>query len=137
MIAAQVYWLYPIPIGNAVVTLLSTLKQNSLCPGDGSATFTCTCTGRELVWIVNERLMSYNINARVGAVRSNAESDETAILLRKESLGDSGEFNWVSVLTIREKPRITEPTTVQCHNGSARLLQSDTFWPAVAGLLVN
>ncbi len=115
------------------MTLLSTLKQGSLCPGDGGVTFTCTCRGTDLTWVVGGRMMSYNANSRVGAVRSNAESDETAILLRVESIGGNGLAIRVSVLTIRERPHATEPITVQCHNGTQSETKTKTFWRKVAG----
>lgn len=116
------------------VILLSTLKQGSLCPGDGGVTFTCTSRGTDLTWIVGGRMMSYNRNALVGAVRSNADSDETAILLRVDRLGDDGLASRVSVLTIRERPHVTQPVTVQCHNGSASQMETRMFWQKVAGL---
>ena len=79
--------------------------------------------------------MPYNANARVGAVRSNAEADEMAILSSIESLGDNGEAVRVSVLSIKERAQSTQPVTIHCHNGTLSQSRSITFWRRIAGLL--
>lgn len=116
------------------VILISTLKQGSLCPGDGGVTFTCTTRGTDLNWNVDGRLMAYNRNAPVGAMRSNADTDENAILLLVNSLGSDGLASRTSVLTISERQHATQSVTVQCHNGSASLMETMKFWRKVAGL---
>ena len=114
----------------------STLKQGALCPGEGTATITCTAVGTDLIWLVDERMMSYNANARVGAIRSNAQSDQTAILMRVESRGDgSGVASRVSVLTISELPSARAPLTVACHNSSTEVGEEIRFWRRQAGKL--
>ena len=80
-------------------------------------------------------MMSYNANARVGAIRSNAQSDQTAILMRVESKGDgSGVASRMSALTISELPSARAPLTVRCHNGSTEAAQNFTFWRRPAGM---
>ena len=116
------------------VTLGSTLKQGALCAGEGMATFTCTAVGTDLVWLVDWRMMSYNANARVGAIRSNAQSDQISILVRVESRGDdSAVASRMSVLTISELPSARAPLTVRCHNGSTEVGEEIRFWRRQAG----
>ena len=116
----------------STVTVQSTLKQGSLCPEDKSATFTCNCTGDKLVWIVSGEVMEFSTNAEVSA-RRQPEPDVLAILTKKKSR-NNGDFNWVSTLTISERPQAAEPISVQCHNGSANLTKTIEFWATVAGL---
>ena len=122
-------------ISNTVM-LGSTLKQGAFCPGERAATITCTAVGTDLVWLVDGRMMSYNANAQVGAIRSNAQSDQTAILMRVESRGDgSGVASRMSVLTISELPSARAPLTVRCHNGSTEVSEEIRFWRRQAGKL--
>ena len=80
-------------------------------------------------------MMSYNANARVGAIRSNAQSDQTSILMRVESRGDgSGVASRMSVLTISELPSARAPLTVACHNGSTEVGEEIRFWRRQAGI---
>ena len=108
-----------------IVMLGSTLKQGPLCPGERTATITCTAVGTDLIWLVDGRTMSYKANAQIGAVRSNVQSDQTSILVRVESRGDgSGVASCMSVLTISELP---------CHNGSTEVGEEISFWRRQAG----
>lgn len=118
---------------DVAVTVGSTLKQGSLCPGEDTATFTCSAVGTDLIWTVDGRMMSYNANAQVGAIRSNAQSDQTAILIRVESLAGRV-ANRMSVLTITALPSATGPITVRCHNGSTTFALELRFWRRVAGI---
>ena len=81
-------------------------------------------------------MMSYNSNARFGDVRSNIESDETAILIRVDSTGEGGRAVRISVLSISARPAETEALTIQCHNGSAAFAVELSFWRRVAGKIV-
>ena len=118
-----------------VVTLRSTLKQGALCHGETTASFTCTAVGTDIMWLVGGRMMSYNANARVGAMRSNAQSDQTAILMRVDNLDiNTGVATRVSVLTITESPSAREPLTVVCHNGSVEFAEEFVFWRRQAGM---
>lgn len=124
---------YHYTAGSNAVTLLSTLKQGSLCPGDGGVTLTCAATGTDLTWLVGGRMMSYNANARVGSIRSNAESDEIAILMRVDTIGGSGIAHRMSVLHVNARPHATEPLRVQCHNGTTHFAEEVIFWRKEAG----
>ena len=88
--------------------------------------------GTDLTWMVGPRMMSYNVNARVGSIRANAE--ETAILLRVDSAGENGIARRISVLTIDARPLAADPVSVRCHNGSAEFAQEIHFWPKTAGI---
>lgn len=125
-------------IRNDAVSLQSTLKQASLCPGEQTVTITCSAQGTDLAWVVGGRMMSYNSNAQFGDVRSNIESDETAILIRvDDSAGEGGgRATRISVLSISARPTETEALTVLCHNGSADFAVELIFWRRVAGVYV-
>ena len=122
---------------NGGVVLTSNLKQQSLCAGQGGATFTCTATGHELTWLVGERRMIYSPNARVGALRSNAESDEIAILMRVENIGEGGLARRMSVLYVSARPLETAAVIVQCHNGSTESAEREVFWRREAGKILH
>ena len=126
---------FAFPPSPDAVTLGSTLKQGALCAGERTATITCTAVGTDLNWLVDGRMMAYNANADVGAIRSNAQSDITSILMRVESRGDgSGVASRMSVLVISELPSARDPLTVACHNGSTEIAQEITFWRRQAGM---
>ena len=92
------------------------------------------CLGTDLTWLVDGRMMSYNVNTRVGAIRSNVQSDQTAILMRVESRGDgSGVASRMSVLTISALPSARASLTVACHNGSTDVIEEFMFWRREAG----
>lgn len=118
-----------------MVTLVSTLKQSTLCLGDRRASFICTCQGTGLTWVVNNDQVAYNSDSPAGAVRSIARGVR-AILLEKDSIGDDGLVNLVSVLTTKKHENVTEPSTVQCrcHNGFWNETQTETFWRRIAGI---
>lgn len=80
--------------------------------------------------------MSYDRNARVGALRSNA-ADVTAILFMKNNLNDNGLAIRISILQVRLRPYTSQPMTVQCHNGSVSEAEMVTFWPKVVGQLAT
>jgi hypothetical protein len=116
------------------VSLATTLKQGALCPGERTATFSCTAEGTALIWIVGDMTMAYNSNAPVGAMRSNAHSDQIAALMHVESRGDgTGIAIRTSVLTVHELPSAREPLTVICHNGSTEVAEEITFLRRQAG----
>ena len=122
--------------GVTPVMLGSTLKQGALCPGERTATITCTAVGRGLTWLVDGNRMIYNANTRVGAMRSNNQSDQTSILMRVDSRGnDSRVASRVSVLLISELPSASAPITVVCHNGSFEFAQQLRFWRKQAGIM--
>ncbi len=70
---------------------------------------------------------------QVGAIRSNAQGDQTAILMRVDNRREDGQASRVSVLTISAKSSATGPLTVVCHNGSAHFSDEMRFWRRVAG----
>ncbi len=114
----------------------STLKQSSLCPGDGSTTFICTASGTELVWIVGgRRELSFNHNASVGVPRINPEyGGIIAILMRIENPEENGYAVRVSVLTVGAQPQATEMLSVKCHNGFNLNAKMMEYLPRRAGM---
>ena len=121
---------------NAVVTLQSTLKQGSLCPGDEVATFTCTARGTELTWVVNINgtLMNYNAHDRVGSIRSNIDEDQRALLSRVDDIGENGVASRISVLIITAQSSATdsEAFIIMCCNGSREFTEEQRFLRRVA-----
>lgn len=114
------------------VTLSSSLKQDSLCPGELYATFTCATIGTDLTWLVGQKLMSYNANARVGTLRSS--SGTTATLQRKDILQEeNGYGRRLSVLIVNIRSSANEDLIVKCHNGSLAFARSVSYLPKVAG----
>ena len=81
--------------------------------------------------------MIYSPNARVGAIRSNAESDEIAILMRVENIGDGVLARRMSVLYVSARPLETAAVIVQCHNGSAESAEREVFWRREAGKILH
>ena len=124
---------YCVLLASHSVILHSTLKQNSLCPGDQVATFTCRAVGTDLTWVIGDDTMSYNANAQVGALRSNAPGDVTCMLMRVDDREDNGRASRVSVLTINRRLYSDESVTVKCHNGSSEFGESRTFRRRSAG----
>ena len=120
---------------SAGVTLTSNLKQQSLCPGQEGATFTCTATGTDgLTWLVGGRRMIYSPNSRVGVLRSNAQMDEISTLVQVDSIGEGGLARRISVLYVSARPLETAPVVVQCHNGSTMLAEREVFWHRETGV---
>ena len=76
--------------------------------------------------------MSYNINAEVGAIRSNVKG--TAILLQVDSAGENGIARRLSVLTVGAQPLATGSVRVRCHNGSTVFGEEIEFLPNEAGM---
>lgn len=112
------------------ITLTSSLKQTTLCPGDSAATFTCIANGTDLTWIVGGSILSYNAYADVDALRGS--SGVKAILLQIEELQPNGYGRRLSVLTIKVQPQASDALVVQCHNGTASTAKSSTFVPSFA-----
>ena len=81
------------------------------------------------------RQLSYNRNAPLGALRSNAGSISS--LLKVNILDDIGLAIRTSVLNIDSRPQTDQPITVQCHNGSVSEAIAITFWRKVAGQLTK
>ena len=126
--------IYCVGIYSNEVKLDSTLRQNSLCKGDEGVSFTCIATGTDLTWLLSNRMMSYNTNARVGSIRSNIETGETAILMRVDPIEENDiDRRRTSVLTITAQPSAAAPLRVRCHNGSAQSASEITFWRREAG----
>lgn len=121
--------------GVNAVALDWTLDQGSLCPGEELATFLCSAVGTDLTWNVSGNTLSYNANAQVGALRSNAPGDEIAVLVRVDDREDNGRAMRVSVLTIMRQLSSTEPVTVMCHNGSSAFGKQKEFWRKAAAHL--
>ena len=115
------------------VVLDSTLEQGSLCPGEDIATFLCSAVGTDLTWTVNGNTLSYNANARIGALRSNAQGDEIAFLIRVDNRESNGRAMRVSVLTIMRQVSSTESVVVICHNGSSASGKEKVFLRKDAG----
>ncbi len=113
--------------------LASTLKQSSLCPDEESATFTCTASGTELVWIVGGTTLSFNLNANVGTSRTYSERAITAILVHIDNAEFNGYAVRLSVLTVNAQPQATEMLSVRCHNGSNYSAKEIQYLPTTAG----
>ena len=95
--------------------------------------------------------MSYNMNAKVRAFRSNAEDTVQAILLRVNTTGENGivrttndaifsssihsqKDSLLSVLTVDAQPLATDSVSVRCHNGSTGFAEEIYFLPNTAGI---
>ena len=89
--------------------------------------------GTDLTWSVHGNTLSYNANAQVGALRSNARGDEIAVLVRVDDREDNGRAMRVSVLTMMRQPSSTELVIVMCHNGSSAFGKQKEFWRKAAG----
>ncbi len=121
------------------VRLASTLRQNSLCPGEEFATFSCIASGTELVWIVGGRSISFNQNAIVGASRISPEGNIRAILMNIDSEEGAGYAVRLSVLTVSAEPQAIDMLSVKCHNGSdhVHVTEEIQYIPKHAGLLLT
>ena len=115
------------------VNLTSSLKQSYLCPTDQQVTFTCTTAGTDLVWMVNQMMLSYNSIASVGALRSNHDSTITSAFISIWGSSDHGVAYRRAVLTVIAQPGTIDPVTVTCHNGSTNESEQINFLPDTKG----
>lgn len=110
------------------VTLQSTLKQNSLCPGDGAANFICTSPDGHVVWNVSGVELEF-VEQQEGERIMLA--NHVASLLRCTE-----EHGYSSVLNIVDGSA-TEVTTVSCYNENSTLenvLEMMQYYHRVAGM---
>ena len=120
----------------ASVNLTSTREQRYFCPDDTAATFICTTAGTDLVWMVDDTMLSYNAIARVGAIRSNQDSSITSAFISiRNSAGDGYAYRR-SVLTIAAQPGATTRLRIRCHNGSEVEVMEEYFLPSTPGLFL-
>ena len=77
--------------------------------------------------------MIYSTNARVGAIRSNPEQDEIAVLMQASDVGEGGLARRMSVLYVSARPEEIAPVMVQCHNGNKEAAEQEIFWRREAG----
>lgn len=110
------------------VTLSSSLKQGSLCPEDEGATFICTATGSDIVWVIDNQTSSFNPFSVVG--EKIPRRFYIAILIYVGTRMD-GRTVRKSVLNIHGRP--SGMVTVKCHNGSSSTNETMNYRHEVAG----
>ena len=81
--------------------------------------------------------MIYSSNAIEGAIRSNPEMDEIAILMKVENIEEGGLARRMSVLYVSARPLETAAVVVQCHNGSAESAEREVFRRREAGMMLH
>ena len=78
--------------------------------------------------------MIYSFKARVGAIRSNPEQDEIAVLMRVQNIEENyRSARWISLLYVSARPWETAAVVVQCHNGSRKSAEREVFWRRETG----
>ena len=108
------------------VVLVSTLRQDSLCPGERSVSFTCTTSSQDLFWSVNRRNIFLGNSSQPGQL-VRAHPSHVATLLRHTSSG------CVSVLDIFNATT-SDITVVRCDNGSDFTVQKIEYYHREAGM---
>ena len=106
------------------VSLDSSLRQKSLCPGEEVATFLCTTNCTRVHWRINERLLAFD-SEQIGDSK-RARNNYASLLRCSESEG------CISILNVAE----TTPTMtrVECSNGSNNSpVESMVYYHGVAG----
>ena len=96
------------------MTITSSLKQGSLCPGDIGATITCTTIGNALIWDINGHSFSFRERNEIG--QFHTRNGYSMSLLRKESIG-AGEHIFVSTLHIPLGSLSSTSFRIGCDNG--------------------
>lgn len=113
--------------------LTTTLKQNSLCPGDVGTTLTCAVIGTDLTWIIDDQPLLYNTDARERTFRSYG--NDVSLLLHKMLIGNTTQR--ISVLHLSRRPNATTAVNVTCHNGDTAHPEEVTFLPnVVSGITI-
>ena len=113
------------------VTITSSLKEGTLCPGDLGATFTCVIRGTELVWEVDDEVFRF-LDNRTTIGRLKTKKTHSASLLRRTDIG-SRRYELTSVLNINVT-NVTDPITISCHNGLTSTNKSMEYHPVVPGM---
>ena len=109
------------------VVLVSSLSQNSLCPHETSATFTCSTSGQDLLWNINGGSIYFSSSSQPGQL-VQVRAGHVATLLRHSSGG------FFSVLDIEDTLDTSGVTTVECHNGITT--QRIEYYHRIAGMCV-
>lgn len=113
--------------------LTTTLKQNSLCPGDFGAKFTCVVTGTDLKWIIDNKPLQYNMYADEKELRFSLDLKDTSLLLHIWPIGNTtGYAQRVALLFVSLRPHATTVVNVKCQNGNSTDPEEVIFLPNVA-----
>lgn len=99
------------------------VREDSLCPNETSASFTCTTNGEHLFWILNG-IPTYLDSSRLGVVERSPTHAATLLWYY-----DSG---CISVLNIINTT-VSDLTVVECHNGSDFTTQRIEYYHQIAG----
>ena len=118
--------------GEVPVTLTSSLKEGTLCPGDLGATFTCVIRGTELVWAVDQLVLRF-LDHRTDLGELIVRNGHSASLLRRVDLG-SRMFELTSALNINVTSAVN-PIPISCHNGRTSHMKSLEYYPVIPGML--